>query len=317
MIFLLPSCRQGYKIEDGKVYYEYWNEGNGQGEWLLEKADANTFQIVDFVNCDCSFKFGKDINHLYINGKIIENIDPLTFRFIGNYIFSDKDSAYFFGFYNDLNDCAIKGIEPNKIKLLKYPWAKAGNILIHGGDTIILDNVNDFIPIDEDWGKTNKYVINNNRIIYGADVETFKVINSFTGKDKDYNYRRGYIAKDELNEKYFKNFDFNKIDICKLEPTEFVDIYENLEPFTEDQNNRIEVVEKLKSNGFTVLKIVRRNSGESKIISAVLTNNSCNCYVDKFYKYDYSKPHTPNIKYKITEKIHCRTRKLELPLTSD
>jgi hypothetical protein len=75
---ILTSCRRGYSVENGKVYYESWNEGNGQNKWFIEKADAETFQRVK-LNCDCSFYFGKDKNHLFIDGKSIRDIDPKTF----------------------------------------------------------------------------------------------------------------------------------------------------------------------------------------------------------------------------------------------
>ena len=165
-------------------------------------------------DCDCDFEFGKDKNHLFINGEIIKNIDPKTFQFIGNYIFRDKDSAYFFGFYDNLNNCLIKGINPNKINLLKYPWAKAGNILIHGKDTLSIDDINKFIPLDDDWGKTKKYIINKNQIVFGANIETFKIISSFEGKDKNYNYEFGFINEDEFKKTSYKTFDFDKKDFC-------------------------------------------------------------------------------------------------------
>jgi len=190
----LAGCKRGYKVENEKVYYEYWNEGSGQNNRLVESADAKTFQILDF-DCDCSFYFGKDKNHLYIDGEPIRDIDPNTFKFIGNYVFRDKDSAYFFGFYNNINNCAIKGVNPNKLKLISYPWSRADNILIHGYDTLLLDDINDFVPIDEDWGKTKKYVISKNTILKNADPETFKVINSYTGKDKNYTFEFGKIKK--------------------------------------------------------------------------------------------------------------------------
>lgn len=191
---ILASCRRGYKVENRKVYYEYWNEGSGQNKWFLEKADAESFQTLKF-DCDCSFYFGKDKKHLFIDGQPIRHIDPNTFRFVGNYIFRDKDSAYFFGFYNNINDCAIKGVNPDKLKLIKYPWSKTENILVHGYDTLLLDDINDFEPIDEDWGKTKKYVINNNEILKDADPETFRVINSYSGKDKRHQYEFGKIKE--------------------------------------------------------------------------------------------------------------------------
>jgi DKNYY family len=123
-ISILTNCSRDYKVEGNKVYYESWNEGSGQNKILVKQADAETFQKLTF-ECDCNFEFGKDKNHLFIDGKLINNIDPNTFKFIGNYIFRDKESAYFFGFYNNLNDCVIKSVNPDKIMLIKYQWAKA------------------------------------------------------------------------------------------------------------------------------------------------------------------------------------------------
>ena len=146
------SCRLGYKIETDGVYYETWNEGNGYKKRLIEQADAKTFQKLNF---DCNLNFGKDKNHLFIDGELIKSIDPNTFEYIGNYIFRDKDSAYFFGFHNgDLNDCVIKGVNPDKIELIKYPWSKAENLLINGKYAVYIDDIDEFVPIDDDWGKT-------------------------------------------------------------------------------------------------------------------------------------------------------------------
>ena len=244
-ISFLTGCRHGYKVENDKVYYEYWNEGSGQGKRLIEQADAATFQTVKF-DCDCSFAFGKDKNHLFIDGEMMRGIDPNTFKFIGNYVFADKDNAYFFGFYNDLNnnlnDYVIKGVNPNKIELIKYPWAKADNILIYENDTIYLDDIDDFIPIDEDWGKTKKYFINRNRIIYDADVKTFKILDSYRGKDKNYNYESGFIARDDFKKTKYKTFNFDQEDICKYGLMEFIDIYDNEEPIADFQNEKIVVM---------------------------------------------------------------------------
>jgi hypothetical protein len=307
-ISILTSCRHGYKVEDGKVYYEYWHEGLGfeQGKRLIEVADAKSFKSLSF-DCDCSFEFGKDKNHLFINGEPIKNIDPNTFAFIGNYIFRDKNSAYFFGFYNNLNDCVIKGVNPDKIKLIKYPWAKADNFLIHGSDTVRLDDINEFIPIDNNWGRTKKYIINKDKILYGADVETFKITSSFEGKDKNYNYEFGFIAKDYFKKTSYKNFNFDKADVCKYGLLEFTDIYDNEEPIPDYQHEKSVLTENLKINGFT-LEASRQGNWTSgpKFVSYTLTDSKCDCYVDKLYHYDYSKPSETEKKYRVTERIHCK-----------
>lgn len=265
-ISILTSCRHGYKIEGDKVYYESWNEGSGQNKRIIEQADAKTFKELTF-DCDCYFEFGKDKNHLFIDGELIKNIDPNTFEFIGNYIFRDKDSAYFFGFYNNLNDCVIKNVNPDKIKLIKYPWSKADNFLIYGRDAVTIDDIDEFVPIDDDWGKTKKYIINNNQILYGADVETFKITSSFQGKDKNFNYEFGIINEDDFKKISFKTFDFSNEDFCQTEPIVFVDVCDSLVSYIEDKNKPIEIVEKLKQMGFTLNNTMYEDwGGESKII---------------------------------------------------
>ncbi len=176
------------------VYWEHWNEGSGQNKDLIDNADVKTFQKLNF-DCYCDFEFAKDKNHLYIDGEPIRDIDPNSFKFIGNYVFRDKDSAYFFGAYNNINDCAIEGVNPDKIKLISYPWSEANNLLIHGYDTLSLDDINNFKPIDEDWGKTEIHIIYHSKIIKEADPETFKVINSYSGKDKRHVYEFGEIKE--------------------------------------------------------------------------------------------------------------------------
>jgi hypothetical protein len=79
IISTLTSCRRGYKVEGGKVYYEYGNEGSGQIRRLIEQADAKTFQKLTF-DCDCDLKFGKDKDHLFLDGELIKTIDPNTFK---------------------------------------------------------------------------------------------------------------------------------------------------------------------------------------------------------------------------------------------
>lgn len=306
ILLFLTSCRRGYKVEGDKVYYEYWHSGLGfkQGKRLIE-ADAKSFKSLNF-DCDCSFEFGRDKNHLFINGDPIKNIDPNTFTFVGNYIFRDKDSAYFFGFYNDLNNCVIKGVNPNKIKLIKYPWAMADNLLINGQDTLFLEDIKDFTPIDNDWGKTKKYIVNRDKIVFGADLETFKILSSYEGKDKYFNYEFGLIKKDSYNKTSYKYFDIKNI--CSNSLIELTDLYLNEEKLLDYNFEKSIVVEELKLNGFE-LKNVRFNKWASgpRIVSFKLVKQDCDCYVDKLYFYDYSKPSETENEYRVTERIRCET----------
>ncbi|MEX2410685.1 MAG: DKNYY domain-containing protein [Candidatus Paceibacterota bacterium] len=304
-VLIMTSCRHGYQVEDDKVYYEYWNEGSGQNKRLLEQADANSFEPISF-DCDCSFEFGRDKNHLFINGTIIENIDPLTFDFLGNYIFRDKDSAYFFGFYNYLNNCAISGIDPDKIELIEYPWAKANKTLLNGGDTLFLEDIDSFKPLDKDWGKTNNYIIYKNKIVLGADVESFEILNSYTGKDNRFKYEWGEISEENWTTASFSNYDFNLSDFSTIPPTEFTDIYDQELAYKKEESTELEIVKVLTAKGFEIQNITQRKSGEHFVISVTLSNISCNCYVDKQYKFNYS---TQSDLFEVTERIQCRKKK--------
>lgn len=240
------SCNFGYKKENGKVFYKYWNAGMGISARTFEIKDVDfeTFEEIEF-DSDCSFKFARDKSNLYIDGHEYNNVDPKTFKYIGNYIFADKDFAYFFGFYNNFNDCSIKNVNPNKIELLEYPWSRSGNYLINGKSTIYLNDIKDFVPIDENWGKTKKHIINTNQILLDADVESFEVISSFEGKDKYFNYEFGAINQSDFKKESFNEFPFNDKDICLTKPVQFNDIYTELVSYNKDKSNPIKIIEKL------------------------------------------------------------------------
>lgn len=191
-ILILTSCNPEYVIEKNKVYYKYWNSASGNHKELIEKADAKSFQKIK-VDDNSNLCIGKDKNSIYIDGKPMRNIDPKTFKYLGNNIFSDIDSVYFFGFYNDINHCSIKGIDNRKIKLIEYPWSKAENILIHGKDTLTINDISSFTPINNDWGKTKNYIIYKTKIIIEADLKTFEIVNSYTAKDKNHTYELGDV----------------------------------------------------------------------------------------------------------------------------
>lgn len=193
LVLMISSCRKGYKIEDDQVYYEYWNEGSGQHTDPLTDADVNSFEILEFDD-ESSFAFGRDKQHLFIDGRLMRRIHAASFQFIGDYFYADKDSVYFLGFYNDINDCSVKGIRRDQFQLISYPWARAGKTLIHGNDTLTLTDIETFEPLDEDWGKTRSCVINNATLLPGADPASFEIINSFTGKDKHHTYEFGKVV---------------------------------------------------------------------------------------------------------------------------
>lgn len=60
----MMSHAQRYETNHGKVYY---------GNELLTQADAQSF-------VDLGYGYAKDHHNVYMNGRVLENVDPLTFR---------------------------------------------------------------------------------------------------------------------------------------------------------------------------------------------------------------------------------------------
>ena len=85
---ILTNCND-HKIKENKVYYTYWNEGNGSNWVLVKDADAKTFkEIKDHP------KYSIDKRHVYYKDKILRDADPETFIAILDYYGKDKYFAY-------------------------------------------------------------------------------------------------------------------------------------------------------------------------------------------------------------------------------
>ncbi len=62
--FAMTGYAQQYEVDHGKVYFD--NE-------LLMYADARSFK-------DLGYGYAKDHYNVYLNGQVLENVDPSTFR---------------------------------------------------------------------------------------------------------------------------------------------------------------------------------------------------------------------------------------------
>ena len=185
------SCEKEYIIKNNSVYLKGWNEGSGNYERLVKNADAKTFENLKFKGINGVF--GKDKKTVFFDGEIVENCDPKSFTFIGNYLFKDKDALFFFGFYSSSNDWRIETLNPEKARIFEYPWSTDGVKLFYGYKPIKLENIIDFKAIDENWGKTKTKIIYENNVIEKADYETFEVLSYSLAKDKNHTYQYGKI----------------------------------------------------------------------------------------------------------------------------
>ena len=185
----LSSCEKKYIIKNDSVYLKGWSEANGGYERLIANADPKTFEDLEFD--DINGKLGKDGKRVFYDGEVVKDCDPKTFKYLGNYLFKDKNSLFFFGFYRDANDWKIDGVNVKQITLFSYPWSTDGQYLLFGYQKLKLDDVKDFQPIDEQWGKTKSKIIFESKVLKMVDYNSFKVINYSTAKDKNHTYTYG------------------------------------------------------------------------------------------------------------------------------
>ncbi len=197
LLAFLTGCfpEEKYKITDDAVYRTGWTEANGDFIVRLEDADPKTFEIIE---TDCNSLFGRDKNHVYVDHSIIQNADPSTFKYVGNYFFVDNDSVYFFGFYNSLNDCEVWGANPETFKIYDtYPWANDGTKIIHGQTATVLKDIDKFEILGENWGRTTDKVFYKGVLLDSVDIQTFEIVSKDKARDKKYVYLKGdtYIRK--------------------------------------------------------------------------------------------------------------------------
>ena len=189
---IITSCEKHYKVKKDSVYLIYCNEGSGYHKIPVIGADAKTFEVLELGH---PYLFGRDKNNIYIDEENLEGADPASFEYLGNNFFRDKNRTYHSHCYGSvkITICPIPGVDPDKIKLIKGNWAKAGNILIFCNDTLTLSDIESFKLIKGDYGKTNTQILFETKVIKEADLATFEVVDYIRAKDKNHYYEYGII----------------------------------------------------------------------------------------------------------------------------
>lgn len=116
----------------------------------IEGSDPASFHAVGEGKQNDSLYFGADKNNVYLDGKIIHGIDPLTFEHIGKHFFKDSKHVYV-----DAN--IIEGCSPESVRVLNnyYIADSVDAYFINEGTAVPLKSenvknikVNDFIAAD-------------------------------------------------------------------------------------------------------------------------------------------------------------------------
>jgi hypothetical protein len=178
---------QNYSKDSNNVYYMY---SHGEKSTLVG-ADSLTFeQINEF--------WAKDKNSIYNNGRKIDGVDMQTFQIINNSVFAkDKNNVYF---PNYIDKGEVK-FDAQTFEILSGTYLRDKNQIVSlfkaGGASELIQitqvDIDTFQAVGGAFGKDKNHVYYDNKIINGADLETFKstgntMETSGNGQDKNNSY---------------------------------------------------------------------------------------------------------------------------------
>lgn len=156
--FAMTGYAQQYEVDHGKVYFD--NE-------LLMYADARSFK-------DLGYGYAKDHYNVYLNGQVLENVDPSTFRL--------KRS----GSWRHREDSHVEPIEPPA----RRGYFKT-NFNVYYGDKKIDAVPSTFKELGGGYAKDSFTVFYCGEKVEGAMASTFKYTGEGYGQDTFDAYFRG------------------------------------------------------------------------------------------------------------------------------
>ncbi len=209
VLLLLTGC-EGYKVENGNWSLIRYNEGVGRMVTTVEGADQNSFQPING-------EYAKDNKHVYCEAEIVEGADPDTFVYLGDFYGKDKIKVF-------RGTREIKGADQASFQIIDGAnlWSRDKNDFYFAEHALKVVDVTSFKIINNGWAKDDKayyavpqfakvgkvdcdyttmkvlseqYAVDKNRAYYGCspiegvDVETFRVTDTITAKDKYRKYR--------------------------------------------------------------------------------------------------------------------------------
>ncbi len=189
--FLLTSCQEGYKKENGEWVWISYDEAVGRRITKVESADIETFKILENKN------YAVDKNAVYYMTRQIKNANPKTFSILTNNGYSKDDKKVFLDWDEVVN------ANPKTFQLLKFPYSKDNNHVFCG--TLPLQ-----LPKDE----INEFKVTNENELM-SDGRTSILLSHFIDRNPDFDWLDtlgidGVIvntfATGQTNKRKFKGF---------------------------------------------------------------------------------------------------------------
>jgi hypothetical protein len=212
MALWLTACNVGYQQVDGQWMYVTLDESNGRREAPIEDADATSFERLG------RSEFARDRSRVYYRGSVLEGADAGSFEHLKGSYWRDANRVYYF-------DHPLPGSDPVSYRLLRDDWGRDDHNVYVGADPVNPKDISSFEIINANWARDSQWyypaqngrhipiteldratfqvldggwakdccrVYYYDRIVEGADPESFEVVNDFRGRDKNYYYLTGF-----------------------------------------------------------------------------------------------------------------------------
>lgn len=147
---------------------------------ILDGIDAASFRIIDDDHT-------ADKNHVYFNTFIIEDADPESFRIISKELAEDKNDFFWSNEALKVADKATFVLIPDCEDQSQYYWAKdkykAYNLSWHV--SVPISDYDSFKPLSGRYAVDDYQVYHRGDIVNGADPKSFKEVALDIGQDKN------------------------------------------------------------------------------------------------------------------------------------
>lgn len=174
---ILTACtKDGFKIENGKVYYTYWTFSFGPQSHELPGADPATFKSVnDWL--------GRDARHVYFKNRLVEGADPTTVEAKKYPMFRDKNDYYIEGAPLHVADMkSFEVLEHNDMHI----WSKDSHYAYYDSTRLEVGNIKQFKVVEWDYATDGVRVYVFGKMLPDSDPSTFVDVGSCYYKDKSH-----------------------------------------------------------------------------------------------------------------------------------
>lgn len=188
MVFSLPGNAQRYEVDHGRVFY---------GEELVRHADVRSF-------IDLGFGYAKDNHNVYMNGRVLENVDPTTFRLKErpghrpqDYEMEDRGPhrGYFKTTFNVYYGNKKIDAMASTFKEIGNGYAKDSFNVFYYGEKIEGATASSFKELGGGYSKDSFNVYYYGQKVEGAMASSFKYIGNGYGQDSFNAFYRGQKLK--------------------------------------------------------------------------------------------------------------------------